>query len=112
MSTIQLRSAQLSSDQAYAECRNEWRAGDEISPNCAVTVAAWWQSSGNIGSVLAAFASGAEVDRTALLDDIAATRLAEGYFDSSGKPFTRRHMSDNDRLALDMLSTFVINYQR
>lgn len=45
----------------------------EISDACARTVAMGWQSSGTVGSVLAALASGCEVDVTALLDDISAT---------------------------------------
>lgn len=69
----------------------------EITPESAVTIASWWQSSGTVGSVLAAFASGAEVDRTELLDDIAATwPEAIGGIDGD---------------ALDCLSTFVINHQ-
>lgn len=73
--------------------------GREISPATAVTIASWWQSS---GSVLAGFASGTEVNRAALLDDIAATRTAEGYH--SGR------MNTADMLDLDMLATFVLNY--
>jgi len=46
----------------------------EIRPEVAATIAGQWQSSGAIGSALAALASGAEVDHEAVLDDIAATR--------------------------------------
>jgi hypothetical protein len=74
----------------------------EIPEATAVTIASWWQSPGNIGCVLASFASGAEVNRTALLDDIHSTRRQEGYYSGT--------MSDEDKLALDMLATFIINY--
>ncbi|ROR95502.1 hypothetical protein EDD28_0055 [Salana multivorans] len=42
--------------------------GDNISDDVARTVAAWWQSSGSVGSALAALASGADVS----VDDVAA----------------------------------------
>lgn len=83
---------------------------EEIPAPVAVTIASWWQSSGAVGSVLAAFASGCEVTRLSLLEDIHQTRLANGYFGPSGDPFTRGDMMPENRLALDMLSTFVINY--
>ena len=69
----------------------------EITPHSAKLIASWWQSSGTVGSVLAAFASGCRVDRAALLDDIAATRRTEP-------------MLEWDRSALDCLATFVLNY--
>lgn len=85
----------------------------EIWPYVAVTIASWWQSSGTVGNVLAAFASGAEVDRTALLDDIDATRREHGYHIALTYVSALHRlvpMAPRDRDALDCLSTFVINY--
>lgn len=39
-------------------------------------VAAWWQAPSGVGNVLASFASGRAVDRSAMIDDVLAT-LAE-----------------------------------
>ncbi len=55
------------------ESRN---AGLPFSDSAARTVAMWWQSSGTIGSTLAAFASGTDVDENDLLTDIYNTRKA------------------------------------
>ena len=48
-------------------------ANGELTDGAARCVAAQWQSPGVVGSVLAALASGAEVDDQKLYDDIAAT---------------------------------------
>lgn len=106
MSTIQVRAHHVTSSHAY-ECVRQNYGIAEVHPSVAVTIASWWQSSGSVGSVLAAFASGAEVDREGLLNDIHRTRLAEGYYRDGNGP----SMSDDDMLALDMLATFVINYE-
>lgn len=45
----------------------------EITDATARTIASWWQSPGSIGGALAALASGATVDRAALLEDINLT---------------------------------------
>lgn len=110
MSTIQIRDRHVSAEFAIRQVR-ESVGVREISPAVAVTIASWWQSSGTVGSTLAAFATGCMVDRDALLDDIHATRMTEGYFDQSGSPFARGLMSEDDRTALDMLSTFVNHYR-
>lgn len=52
------------------------KAGIPFSDSAARTVAMWWQSSGTVGSVLAAFASGMEVDENDFLTDIYNTRKA------------------------------------
>ncbi len=70
----------------------------EIQPETALAIASWWQSSGTVGSVLAGFASGAAVERRALLDDITRTRATAGY------------IAPHDQIALDCLCTFVIHY--
>lgn len=76
--------------------------GVELTRGSAVNIAAWWQSPGAIGHVLAQFASGLPTDRAELLDDIHATRTAGGYFNGT--------MAERDKNALDCLSTFVIHY--
>lgn len=102
MSTIQIRASHVDTHSVGTDVLTSHNTGREISPATAVTIASWWQSSGSVGSVLAGFASGTEVNRAALLDDIAATRTAEGYH--SGR------MNTADMLDLDMLATFVLNY--
>ncbi len=73
----------------------------EITDAVAVTIAAWWQASAGIGQVLASFASGCAVSREELLEDIARTRIVEGYHTAE--------MNLSDRDALDCLSTYIIN---
>lgn len=70
----------------------------DIESTTARAIASWYQSSGSVGSVLASFASGREVDRSALLNDISATV----FHDFAGEwP-----------MELELLCTFVINYGR
>lgn len=102
MTTIQIRARHTDVHNVGVDVLTSHNAGREIQPATAVTIASWWQSSGSIGSVLAEFASGATVDRSALLDDIAATRNTEGYHDG--------RMSESGKQALDMLATFALNY--
>ena len=105
--TIRVRTTHVTSEQAYAQVRA--RSGiDEIDDAVAVTIASWWQSPGTIGRHLAALASGAQVDSDALQDDITATRRAEHYYGSDGWP----RMSSGDRMALDALSTWIIQRTR
>lgn len=47
----------------------------EMKPSTAVAVASWYLLSRTVGGQLAAFASGTEVDRHALLDDTAAATV-------------------------------------
>lgn len=68
----------VSSAEAELEVMACGDAGRVISTSCAATVAAWYQSSGTVGSVLAALASGRWVAREDLLGDIAATRRQVG----------------------------------
>lgn len=104
MSTIRVRGKQLGSREAYQIIARKYAQGAEIGPNTAVTIASWWQSPRAIGHVLAVFAGGQTVDRSELLDDIARTRSVEGYTDG--------RMALRDKVAIDMLATFVINYER
>ena len=68
---------------------------DEISDDVAAAIAAGYQSPGTVGHVLAALASGARVDYDELAADIARTYRA---------------MPDTaDRMALDMLSTWLLD---
>ena len=111
MSTIQVRVRHAVSTSAYADVQAvDSQTGPlesrrrEITPESAVAIASWWQSPGSVGSALAAFASGCSVDRGELLNDIAFTRVFEGYY--------TREMATCDRLALDCLSTFILNYNQ
>lgn len=52
----------------------EVATGRTISDSAAATIAAWWQSPGRVGSVLASLASGRTVDCDDLMADISATR--------------------------------------
>jgi hypothetical protein len=72
----------------------------EISDASAVAIASWWQAPSGTGYVLAGFASGCVVDRDELLDDIAATR----------READAEYHTDEERTALDCLSTFVLHY--
>lgn len=63
-----LTTAELSADMAAARAHV-----GIISDAAAVTIASWWQSSGTVGYVLAALASGREVDTGHLIADIDAT---------------------------------------
>jgi hypothetical protein len=111
MSTIQVRVRHAVSTSAYADVQAvDSQTGPlesrrrEITPESAVAIASWWQSPGSVGSALAAFASGCSVDRGELLNDIAFTRVFEGYY--------TREMPTCDRRALDCLSTFILNYNQ
>lgn len=104
MSTIQVRAPHVDTYSVAHDVLTSHNANHEIAPATAVTIASWWQSSGNVGNVLAGFASGATVDRGALLDDIAATRHVEGYHNG--------RMNTADMMDLDMLATFVLNYRK
>jgi hypothetical protein len=98
MTEIRVHETQVSEAHALADLQEALEqtgplaSRREILPATAVTIASWWQSAGNVGRHLAAFASGSAVDRTALLDDIAATRRIHGRND-----------------ALDCLATFIID---
>lgn len=95
--TIQVVANQVPYALARKQC--EIREGKlEVDPMVAVTIASQHQSPGVIGRTLAAFSSGCEVDRTELLDDIAAT--------------VRHDYNGEWPTELGMLSTFVINYGR
>jgi hypothetical protein len=78
MAKIQIKERHSESSWAYSDVRfcSEpvvVARGQLIRANTAVTIASWWQSPGSVGSVLAGFASGAEVDTDELLEDIEAT---------------------------------------
>ena len=82
--TINVKDHPILSTAAASPHMNVMRLGKEFeTPNgempdsMARTVASWYQSSGSVGSVLAAFASGRDVDRDALFEDIAATARAQ-----------------------------------
>lgn len=73
MSTVQVRARHLGSGRVQAEVAR-WNLSERrISDRAAVTIAAWWQSPGGVGHVLASFASGVAVERGDLADDIERT---------------------------------------
>lgn len=76
-------------------------AREEINDQAARIIASWWQSPGRVGHVLAGLASGAPVDSEELSDDISRT-IRDHYRDASAE----------DKLALDMLGTWALNYGR
>ena len=100
--TIKVSGTASNGAQAWEDIHRSY-GKQEVAPTTALTIASWWQSSGPVGSVLASFASGAEVDRAELLEDIHKLRLADGYFNGT--------MEQADKIALDMLSTFIIRYE-
>lgn len=73
----------------------------EITDETAVSIAAWYQSPGTVGHVLASLASHMPVDVEALLDDIARTR--QGVSDSNGERYF-------EYACLDCLATWAINH--
>ncbi len=97
--TIQVQAHQINEDAARADVSSAAATDQDIAESTAVTIAAWWQSPGSVGHVLAAFASGAQVSAQELLDDIDATRRHEGYHTGA--------MAPPDRQALDCLESFV-----
>ena len=95
VNTLQIQANQLPEWQVRNEVAARY-GRIELTPEAAVTIAAWFQSPGTVGNQLAAFASGSRVDAGAVLDDIAATRKTEQW------------LTDEDHRALDMLSTFIV----
>lgn len=70
---IRRRINQLTEPEVNRQVEIWQETGATISDAAAVTIAAWWQSPGSIGHVLASFASGCEIDRADLAEDIART---------------------------------------
>lgn len=101
MTDIQVKRDAAWATRSYRDmvrhCRSQQRADQEINDQAARIIAACFQSSGSVGSVLASFASGRKVNAGALYADIQNT-IAEVYETSS----------DNDKLLLDMLGTWVL----
>jgi len=78
MATIQITEPPLSAEEVRAEILTvidgtATTENGELSDAVARTIAAWWQSSGTVGSLLASLACGHAVDRDALYEDIAAS---------------------------------------
>lgn len=105
MDTIQVSTVteSASEQEAYADVaaviaqEGPLTEAREIRQQTARAIAQWWQSPGNVGHMLASFASGCVVDKRKLLDDIHLTR--------------REARTQRDKDALDCLATFVINTQ-
>lgn len=96
MKKIQVKEKHLSSNAAYVVLASSQEKGREINDACAVTVASWYQSSGTVGSALAAFASGAEVEIEELQEDLSRT-IQQQY----------KMASHIEKLAMDMLGTYL-----
>jgi hypothetical protein len=94
MAKITNRTRHASWTDAVAQITDRY-GRDEISDDVAAAIAAAYQSPGTIGHVLAALASGARVDYDEIAADIARTYRAA--------PDTA------DRMALDMLSTWLLD---
>lgn len=58
----------------YLEHERNRDIGQLIDSHQAITIASWWQAPGGVGSIMAEFASGCEVDNELLLEDIEATQ--------------------------------------
>jgi len=98
VSTIQTSTTHQWTEPEVADhVRAVQSAGDrEIADEAAVTIAAWWQSPGTVGHVLAALASGVRVDLDDLLDDIRLTR--------------KEATTSTDRNDLDCLATWALHH--
>lgn len=104
MSTIHAPRGQCQSPEAYADVADVLYGQEEtpfserreIHDATAVTIAAWWQSTGVVGRHMATLASGLPVHLDSLLDDIACSR------DETDMP--------RDRDALDCLATWAMNH--
>jgi hypothetical protein len=94
---IEVRAQHASSTDAYEDVRAVMAGSKpEIAPSTAVAIASWWQSPGNVGSDMAAFASGASVSVVDLLADIDVTKRGA-------------HDTELDNEALSCLARFVAN---
>lgn len=89
----------LTTAQVHAEVNARW-GRLEVSNSAAVAIASQWASAGAVGCHLAALSTGAPVTRSDLLDDLAATRRVH-----------RRVIDDQDSRNLDMLGTWILNYE-
>jgi hypothetical protein len=69
-----------STDDVHGELaeRSAHPTGDPLPDGAALAIASWWQAPTGVGSVLAAFASGAEVEADELYDDVEATVATHG----------------------------------
>lgn len=85
--------------QTIADCDHAQTLGEEIQESTARTIASWWHDGQD--SALYAFASSGHYDRTALLAELSDT-IAISY----------TNCNDDDKLALDMLGTYLLNRPR
>lgn len=87
-------------DAVYAECRAAQSEGREISDGCARTIATWYHDPSPSGQAGSAFShTGAIADPT---DDT--------YRSLVSSPSLYTDATADDRLALDMLGTYLINH--
>jgi hypothetical protein len=98
MTTIRLKDIDhASSAVAYQQCQ-ERQGVTEIDDSVAAAIASWWQSPGTSGRAFAALASGAPVESSDVLDDVSDALHTASVWDG------------RDRLALEMLATWALNY--
>lgn len=92
------RTADLTDQEVRDQVATRFAAGEgEIDDNAAMRIASWWQSTGYQGMHLASLASGRTTAVDSLLSDIHIARSGD-------------RVSDEDKLALDMLGTWVLNH--
>lgn len=96
-STIRVRVAHLTQGEVYAEVREAYAAEREISDAAAVTIAAWWAAPSN--PAFTALATGCATTAEAIGADICREYNVLPY-------------DGIDRLCLDMLGTWAINFAR
>lgn len=97
------RVAHMSTEAVEAMCLGR-RGVEEITDECAVTIASFWQAPGTTGKAFAQLASTGTVDCDELLSDIHDAWLSAGNLPASEVLATR--------LQLDMLATWAMDKTR
>lgn len=90
----------MNSEEVDTMCQSR-RGVEEITDECAVSIAALWQSPGRDGAHFAALASGAKADTDGLMNDIHMSYMN----DVPGLPASEQLAA---KLQLDMLATWVL----
>lgn len=96
--TLQVRGlGHMHSGAVHGEVIQAREQSREICDAAAVTIAAWWQSPGSIGHVLATFASGLPVTSDDLIGDIVATMAND-------------HPGEREAACLDALASYAMTH--
>src|SRR5690242_4828469 len=85
-------------EAVFAECRAAQAAGREITDGCARTIASWYHSPGAGGEAGSAFSSTGAI-----------TGPTDVYRSLIDDPALYTDADPDDRLALDMMGTYLIN---